>query len=501
MIPERPKTVHNLSAVLVRLATEGRIPVDETFALWLKAIGVADVIGEELQAREEWVGTAFPARDPRDLVRRTAFRDPAYRHHLDSLLGEVLVRMGRDDRLAKVEEYLTKQLSRFAPRFALLLSQADCESTETTTHPNPTTVANSSNSDLFEEWDNNLFGAVLGGAAQRFPLVAEIYGPQASVPVYINATSYGITEQERGLLAALIDSATERHGVALAEQQRDIVTSIRSRTHLPIRIWTGTDSTSGRAACVSPIVLIAPISPKHVSHDRCSVPGRLSRELVSGRIHDSKRMRLAQDIWTVVDERHRAGAYPGFDIYDSHVNAREFIVNQGTDYLAWLSKHCLFGLLFQFFVIGSFDRELADDSITVLPVGSPKQPERVDVYYRPDGTESRYAVLGSLDEVLTIAAQHLGLYTPPRLWSEGPFSLWTQSLLVLLEAKVLSFQSGEYLLEKGVFDECHSRDHMQAILRRGRMIRDEIKVALRARYQESTTGESRIDNEETIGDS
>lgn len=488
MIAERPKTLRNLPAVLVALATEGRVAANGTFAQWLEAIGVGDVIGEELQAREEWVSTTFPTKDPRDLVRRTAFRDPVYRQHLDSLLCEVLVRMGRDDRIAKIEEYLTRQLARFAPRFALLLSQQEGASSG----------GGSLKHEAFAEWDNELFGAVLGGAAQRFPLVAEIYGPQASAAVYINSASYEVTDEECDLIADLIDSATERHGISLSEPQTEAINRIRGRTCLPIRTWRSAAFSLTRAACVSPIILITSKAPKHVSQDRCSVPGKLSRELVAGRVYVSRSSVLAQDIWTVVDTGKRTGAYPGFNIYDSHVNSRD-VIRHEADYLTWLSRHCLFGLLFQFFVIESFDRELADDSITVLPVGSPKQPERVDVYYRPDGTESKYAIIGSLDDVLATAAQHLGFYTPPRLWNDLPYSLWTQALLVLQDAKVLSFQSGEYLLEKSVFDECHSREHMQAILRRGRKIRDEIKIALRARYQASTAAESSKSNEATVG--
>ncbi len=501
MTVDRPNTLERLSEILVTLATEGRIPANGTFAHWLQAIGVGNVIGDELHAREEWVCSTFPVKDRRDLMRQTAFRDPDYRHHLDMSLGQVLVRMGRDDRLAKVEKYLTKQLSRFAPRFTHLLCQMEKELGQTTPSSDGAAFSGREDGDQFAGWDNDLFGAVLGGAAQRFPLIAEIYGPQASSPVYVNATSYDMDDEQYDLLAALIHSATERNGVALSEQQRTAVNSVRRRACLPIRVWDSTEYASVRAACISPIVLIASKSQSHMNWDRCTVPGRLSRELITGGVDTSAVTTPGEDIWAVIDKRQRAGAYPGFNIYDPHFNTREMLLSKSPDLLAWLSRHRLFGLLFQFFVIEAFDRELADDSITVLPVGSSRQPERVDVYFRPDGAEGRYAIIGSLDDVLTTAAQHLGMYTPPRLWSDSSFSLWSKALLALLDAKVISFQSGEYLLEKTVFDECHSRDHMQAILRRGRDIRDEIKVALRAMYQTSTIGETRENKEETVDNS
>src|SRR2546423_1542309 len=116
----RPETLDVVLPVLARLPLEGSLRIEGPTGDWLEALAVADRVGDCLVARGDWLASTFPARGERDLLRRVAFLDPAYRLHLDALLARVLVSMARDQRMAKVEEYLTGPLTALAPRLAYL---------------------------------------------------------------------------------------------------------------------------------------------------------------------------------------------------------------------------------------------------------------------------------------------------------------------------------------------------------------------------------------------
>jgi len=478
----RPDNLNNVADALVRLAIEGRVAGDEEVVSWLEAIGVAEVIDGELHVREEWVMSALPAKNARDLVRRTAFRDTRYRLHLDFLLARVLAKMARDNRMVKVEEYLTTKLSRFAPRFAWLLSQLN-----EPTNPDQWNVfegrfLDNDDRNRFEDWDKSLFGDILGGAEQRFPLIADVYGVRAGEPVYARRASLGFDDEQASLLAEIIRAGSDRQGVVLSPEDEVLVTTIVAQTGLPIRVWRNA-TLGSRAACIGPVVLLSDEALHGGTRDRCSVPGELARELVTSKVTDVHSHRSCESIWAIEQQGSRAGAFPGVNIFETPSAVKSLFNQEQPDYLLKLASHPLFGLLFQFFVIGAFDRELGEDSLTVLRVGSAESPERIDVYYRPAGEDQQYQLIGSIHDVLVAMAEHLGVYTPPRLWHDSTYPLWTQAVLALTEAKIIGFQSGEFVLDKRVFDLCHSRDHMQAVLRRGQRIRDRIHEALRAQYE------------------
>ena len=450
--------------------------------LWLQAICVGELIDGDLHVREEWVASTLPAKNARDLVRRTAFRDAAYRLHLDLLLARVLAKMARDHRMAKVEEYLTTTLICFAPRFAWLLSQLSDPANLDEWDILQNRYVDSRDQSRFELWDRALFGEILGGAEQRFPLIADIYGARANSPVYARSASLGFDAEQAELVAEIIHAGSDRQGISLNRDDELLVETVVVETALPIRVWHDV-SHGPRAACVGPIVLLSSEALHGNKRDRCSVPGELARELIIGRVMEARRPHPPDSIWAIEREGGRTGAFPGVNISETRSTIKLQFDQQQSDYLLKLTSHPLFGLLFQFFVIEAFDRELGEDSLTVLRVGSAESPERVDVYYRPTGEDQKYQLLGSIDDVLVATAEHLGIYTPPRLWNDCAYPLWTQALLALGDANIIAYQSGEYVLDKKVFDVCHSRDHMQAVLRRGQKIRDRIHEALRAQYE------------------
>jgi hypothetical protein len=191
----------------------------------------------------------------------------------------------------------------------------------------------------------------------------------------------------------------------------------------------------------------------------------------------------AGELWFVSEDAHNLPIFPGSNIFDHEGRGTPVFDLRDPGYLAALASHPLFGLFLQFFVIEAFGGELGDEAITVLPVGSPEHPERIDVYYRPPGKGAPPAPLGDLDDVLDTLASRWGLRTLSKLWERSPYRTWSQALLALLSARIVAYQAGEYILARSVFDDCHSRTHMQAVLRRGQALRDRMHEALLAQYQ------------------
>jgi hypothetical protein len=480
----RPESLDTVLSVPARLALEGPLSLDGPAADWLEALGVVSRLECGIVARADWLASAFPARGERDLVRRVAFLDPAFRLHLDILLARVLVSMARDRRLAKVEEYLTGPLTALAPRLAFLLSQPELNGDRPDSASLERRLIGPGLSRSFLEWDRSLFGDILGGPEQRFPVLVELYGSLAGGPVHIRVGSSGMTSEEVQLAADLIHAGWDRQGVYLGEPEACLVSQVVEKTCLPLRVWSEGAGNNVRAACIGPIVLLIKSELSAGRRSRCPVPGELPRELVQGRVvEENAECSYAGELWSVSDNARNLPLFPGSNIFDHEGRGTPIFDVRDLGYLAALASHPLFGLFLQFFVIEAFGRELGDESITVLPVGSPEHPERIDVYYRPPGKEAAPAPLGNLDDVLDTLAGRWGLRTLSKLWERSPYRTWSQALLTLLSARVVVYQAGEYILARNVFDDCHGRIHMQDVLRRGQSLRDRIHEALLAQYQ------------------
>jgi hypothetical protein len=480
----RPETLNPVLPLVQRLALEGPVRIDGATAGWLQAIGVADQARDCLVARADWLLAAFPAHGTRDLLRRVAFLDPAYRLHLDILLGRVLVSMACDQRLAKVREYLTGSLSSAAPRLAWLLSQPELSGER----PDSSALEGRLLGPLvkvFLEWDRALFGDILGGPDLRFPVVADIYAPLAGIPVQVRAEALAMTVEERELAADLIRAGWDKQGLSLVEADSSLLVQLMERTKLPLRMWGHPGQGGVRAACIGPISLLVKADTRTISalRSRCQVPGELPRELVQGRVVTVSEPVSLDDLWSIVEEAHSTPIFPGSNIFDGEGNAAPVFNVRDSGYLLTLAGHPFFGLLLQFLVIEAFGRELGDVSITLLPVGSPDHPERIDVYYRPPKKDAAPAPLGTVDDVFEAMTRRWGICALKKLWEHSPYQIWSQGLLSLLSAGAIAYQAGEYILARSVFDDCHGRTHMQAVLRRGQPIRDRMHEALLEQYQ------------------
>lgn len=482
---KRPDSLDHLEDLLVSLAITGGIVTDSPLALWLESIGVAHYQDGYLQTSEEWVVNAFPAKNQRDLLRKVALRDASYRMHLDLLLAQVLSRMARDNRMGKVEEYLLGPLSSFAPRLAYVLNRKRAAGFDDTDW---VTIEKSfiglENVKTFHRWDRSLFGDILGGAEQRFPIVLDLYGPVAGNQVYFRPKSFSMSADEVDLLADIVAAGSDRQAVYLKDNEERALDSILSRGCLPIRKWPGRSPEALRVACISPIVLIGVKGRKVSGRTHCDVPGELPAALVTNRLVVSSPDNIPPSLWVVLETNSRAGAFPSTNIYEpAAYEYAQFDPNDSRKILD-LSEHRMFGFLIQFFMVEAFGRELGDECLNVLPIGSPDQPERIDVYYRPEKATASYALLGHVDEVLTYVASRMNLFTIPSLWEKCRYGMWTQALLVLKQARVISFRAGEYLLNEKFFDVCHSRTFMQEILRKGKDLRDRIHSVLAEKYEE-----------------
>jgi hypothetical protein len=452
--------------------------------MWLESVSVGHVSEGHLHATEDWVITGLPAHSPKELARRVALRDPAYRLHLDFILVRVLSRMARDGRTAKIGDYLSSKLSHLAPRIAWLLSLVPDHPDEAHWADLETKWLHPSWQTSFGSWDAHLFGEVLGGPEQLFPLILDIYGPAGSDPVYACAGSLHLDRHQIVLLAELIRAANEREAVSFADRELKALQDLTSHFHLPIRMWKKTSETRACAALVSPLRLVASVS-NDVAGSQVPAPVSLPASLKESSIISDRVATTGTSLRCAALEASRAGAFPGFDLNSASLTERLRFrsVAERADF-AWSFDHPLFGLILQLFLIEAFGRELQDDCINILYVGGSENPESVDVYFRPESRESRFLRLGQFEDSMVALARALNILTVPPPFTSGVSGPWTRALLLLLQGRLLLARSGEYMISDELFDVLHGKDFMKDVLREGNPIRDRIVARLKGIYDE-----------------
>jgi len=473
-----------LSEYLNHLAWQGHAPLAPPRCAWLASVGVGHVSKGNLHATEDWVVSGLSAHSPKELARRVAFRDPAYRLHLDFILVRVLSRMARDGRTAKIGDYLSTKLSHLAPRLAWLLSLVP-------DHPGDAHWADLENKWLhpalqncFSFWDTDLFADVLGGHEQLFPLILDIYGPAGTNPTYACAASLHLNHQQIVLLAELIPAANEREAVAFADKELKALQDLASHFHLPIRLWKKTAETRACAALVSPLRLIASLS-KDVAGSQVPAPVSLPASLKESSLISDHAAAAGASLRCAAFEDARAGAFPGFDLNSPSLTERlRFRSAAEKADFGWTFDHPLFGLILQFFLIEAFGRELQDDCINIFYIGGSENPESVDVYFRPESRETRFLRLGQFEDTMVALARALNIFTVPSPVNSGPSGPWTRALLLLLQGRLLLARSGEYMISDELFDILHGKDFMKDVLREGNPIRDRIVARLKGIYDE-----------------
>lgn len=490
MVLTRPDSVSGLSDCLCKLAWFGHAPFEPPLGEWLEFLGVARAHGKRLQATEDWVAGALPAHTTKDLARRVAFRDPAYRLHLDFILARVLARMARDGRTAKISDYLAGKLSHLAPRLAWLLSlvpdpRADAQWSDLEDkwlHPFLQTC--------FATWDTDLFGDVLGGAEQLFPLIVDIYGPVAHEPVYARAASLGLKPEQAALLAELVGAAREREAVALADKDLKALHDLAQHFHLPIRLWKKISGLRACAALVTPLRLLTP-TPKDSRGSQVPSPVALPVSLKESSLVPEDVLLNGNSLSRAALEDVRAGAFPQFDLNAANVtDCLRFRAGSDKAEFQWTFDHPLFGLILQFFLVEAFGRELQDDCLNILYIGNPESPESIDIYFRPESRDTRFVRLGQFDETMRSLASALNIFTVPPPVDSAASQPWLRALLLLLQGGLILSRSGEYMVSDDLFDALHGEAFMKRVLRDGNPIRDRITATLKRLYAQTAPTEA-----------
>ncbi len=498
MLLKRPETLAGLSESLTQLAWHGHASIESHQGQWLEFLGVGHRSGKDVQATEDWITGALPAHSAKDLARRVAFRDPAYRLHLDLILVRVLSRMARDGRTAKLDEYLSGKLSLLTPRLAWLLSLVPHALVETHWSDLENKWLHPSLQTCFNTWDTDLFGDVLGGAEQLFPLIMDIYGPFGSEPVYASAASLHLTSDKIILLGELVRAAQDREAVALADKELKALNELTFDFHLPIRQWKKTAEQRACAALVTPLRLISP-HPKDNAGSQVPAPVALSASLRESSLLPQIPPPPGKSLRDAALDAVRTGAFPGFDLNSANItNCLRFRAGSESAEFSWTFDHPLFGVVLHFFLVEAFGRELQDDCLNILYIGTPENPESIDVYFRPESRETRFVRLGPFEETMRFLARDLNIFTVPPPLESAASNPWLRALLLLLQGGLLISRSGEYMISDELFDILHGKDFMKDVLRQGNPIRDRIIATMKRHYEEQALTEEPIslsDNE------
>jgi hypothetical protein len=474
MAATRPESLSGLGDRLCKLAWQGYAPSEPPLDARDPVFGRFEAVSVGPDNTEKFEPPALPAHTPKDLARRVAFRDPAYRIHLDLILARVLSRMARDGRTTKIDDYLSGKLAHLTPRLAWLLSLV----------PDP--LADAHWSDLenkwlhpalqtsFTAWDTELFGDVLGGAEQLFPLIVEIYGPLGQEPTYARAATLRLKPGQSALLAELIRAAQEKEAVALADKELKGLNELALNFHLPIRLWKKTAGLRACAALVSPLRFLSP-PPQDFSGSQVPPPFALPASLNQSSILPEDPPSVGSSLRRAALESVRAGAFPGFDLNSANVtDCLRFRSGSEQSEFDWTFDHPLFGLILQFFLVEAFGRELQDDCLNILYIGNPEDPESIDVYFRPESLDTRFVRLGHFDDTMRSLASALNIFTVPPPVDSAASRPWLRALLLLLQGGLLLSRSGEYMISDDLFDALHGQDFMKRVLRDGNPSRDRI---------------------------
>jgi hypothetical protein len=171
--------------------------------------------------------------------------------------------------------------------------------------------------------------------------------------------------------------------------------------------------------------------------------------------------------------------------------------------LLLLSQHILFGFLIQLLLVDALDRELGQETLTLMPPMDQKV-ENIEfathVFYRPApdaGAGDDVALpaydLGGLDDVLRMVAEKFGIRGAPLMFGSENNSAWSNALALLRTAGVIVGKHYGWAIDEAVLDRLHGGGLMTGVLRRGRDMRDRIREELRLLWDEADRRACRLE--------
>lgn len=519
----RPKSIKEVERHVEALARYGGVRSDIPYSTWLLLTGAVQSRpeGPWLFTDENWLAGATPASGPLDLLHRTAVRDPQYRFHLDVLLAQVLQAIGTAARWSRFEELLCGPLKSFAPRFVQLLHHATIE---TQTKPNDlspsswqrlTEQVEGGALATFHSWDCDLWGDVPGGPAAIFPLLVELYIPLRRQASNVAPREQGLDDSSARLLAALIERSRNAEGIPFDASLEPRLKALLN-LGLPLRRWPASDANADRRALVGlvePVRLVWEGSIEGYSDGipMTAVDKGWLKDACHVVAHATDPGALAEGFWTATERSISAVAFPGLSLAEdwpanppqtpAFVQVPAATSLRGIDAvrkdslevdqaLFDLARHLLFGLLLQVLLLESLDRELGQDSLALTPVSEEGVGgfEGIRVFYRPasdlapetERTRASAYDLGAFDSVIDSIASELGISAAGLTFDAEGRGFWSAAMKLLgsLGLVALSSSRDRWILRDDYLDRLHGGGLMAGVLRRGKGVRDRIRVHL-----------------------
>ena len=356
----------------------------------------------------------------------------------------------------------------------------------------------------FQSWDNHLWGHARD-AADLFPLLEDLYLPVTDQPVHFH-----LSDQQAQLMASLIEAARVDDGVLLSSDFSVVCDELK-RAGAPILRRSGSQLCSliGNVELSvkdTPTTLGVPMHsvtlgiPALAKRSRIRIAAEETSWLKS---LGSSALRSEATFLSVcpVSETwlgaQAADTPPWTLLPDGSALTESALLKRISGLegaLVSLDRHPLYGLWLQFLITEALDRELGDETLLLAPPMDQTGAEMewgTTVLYRPvakleTGLQSQsmgYFSLGRVDLVLDRVAQHLSLQILPLPYSRAEYGLWSWTLHLLVDLKVVVRQRDRWTLNPALNDRLYTGSLMAKVLRDRRETRQSIHQVLSRLWQ------------------
>lgn len=524
----RPREIHQMQSTLQALSRCGGISSAIQYGSWLVSVGAVGR-GEPddwLVTDPVWLSHATPARDDLDLLRRTAIGDAMYRFHVDSMVAEVLAAIAAGARWDRLEELLFGALTAFAPRFVQLLEvcrfYSSAEPGTSRAWNDLRQIVEREDSVIFARWDRELWADMPGGGPALFPLLVELYPSLLRIPTCVHENEHALTPAAGDLLSSMVVAGCRGEACLVDSVDQPELQELIN-LGLPIRKWPPDSlpvDCRHKVGLVGPVRFVStgtPTTPLEVGAP-LSIDKALMQTCRFDRPYRRPSLLNQEAFWAVPVEEVQVIAFPGFDLPstwpDDPVScqpgirvppARLFLglktfqrrTVQTDEALLMLSQHLVFGFLLQLFLLEALDRELNQETISLMLKGGESNVPDVDwlhVFFQPayaqDGSPqapqcSAYD-LGEFESVLNRVSSALNLRPAGLTYIKDGHGFWSLAVRQFYELGLVEPTASQdrFVLGPELLDRLHGGELMRFVLRRGRDVRDKIRSALQDVWRE-----------------
>ncbi|MCG8602023.1 MAG: hypothetical protein MI807_17910 [Verrucomicrobiales bacterium] len=485
---------------------------------WYESRGIAFLHrGEDaiLIPTKSYLSSTLPSIDLKELVRKTAIRDPRYRLYLDLLLCRVVVAIGAGNRWERLQELLEKKLHPLAPRLLglarwmsyrtgkpiLELSEHDWDRVEE--------EVQGDDRKAFAEWNEILWGSGRN-AAELFPLLEELYVPLVAQPVHFRATDGAC------LLAQMVSAARQGDGIQISQEESQRIEEWQIQ---------GAPIDFDREARIGWLTLATELS----SEDQFDLDGAPSRPspltiakvasssdlLVPGEQTDYVQTesngpaRVTATFLSVLPDKQiwpekPLSNVPCWSALPASEEFRKVSVSRAKSpevdsAFEFVAEHPVHGLLLQVFLAETLDREMGEESIILAPPLDRKVEcieGETEFLYRPsqleglasDDTAAGFLSLGEFDDIMTHLGNAAGLLPVPLPFPAPCPGVWSSALRLFISLELVVGQQDRWTLRGAVMDRLYGGALMRDIIRGRKEFREDLHHHLSALWHEKNPG-------------